>query len=57
MSLHDASVSILHYDVIMLGQNNSIPFHYANVIMLFFVYVCGQTCLVYVYVYMYICGN
>ena len=34
MSLHKANVSTLHYDFIMLGLHNYIPYHYANLIML-----------------------
>ena len=56
MSLHYLNESVLHYDIMMLGWYNCIPFHYANVVMLHYanvimvqyVYVCRQTCLVFV---------
>ena len=51
-------ISILYYDVILLGKH-SFPFHNGNVIMLLYVSVCRQTCLmyvcVYVGIYVYIC--
>ena len=39
MSLHSANVSVLHYNAIMLGKHNYITFHYANAIMLLYLYV------------------
>ena len=33
-SLHYPNLSILQYDVIMLGYHNFIPLHHGNVIML-----------------------
>ena len=55
MSLHKANVSILHNKVIMLGKHKYIPFLYANITVLHYVnvivYVCMQTCLMYVYMY------
>ena len=51
MSLHYANTSLKHYDVIMLDYHNYIPFHYAYVIMLLYVYVCRQTCLEHVCIY------
>ena len=34
ISVQYINVSIIHYDVIMLGRHNYIPLHYANVIKL-----------------------
>ena len=48
ISLHYVYISTLHYDLIILG---CIPFHYANIIMLLYVYVSTETCLVYVCMY------
>ena len=61
MLLHYGNVIILHYDI-MLGEHNYVPFHYANVIvlhcanviMLLYVYVCRQTCMVCICIRLYV---
>ena len=41
----------MYYYVMSLCYANIITFHYANVIMLLYVYVCRETSLVYVCIY------